>query len=135
MPQILVGVQRLSNCKICFERTFSGGFHLHCLTSSLQILIVMLTIFIRSCLTVFNMNRAPGFMRSATRSVYCIVFAVCLFDLVFENGFLSFSVHTMFYMFTATSYIPFYVNVYVIMSCNYLPVYVLCMKKNQHEYS
>lgn len=79
LPQIWVGVQRLSNCKIFLNELFCGGLHLHCLTLSLQILIVMLSMLIRSCLTVFPMNRAPGFMRSVTRSVYCIVLAVHLF--------------------------------------------------------
>lgn len=43
-----------------FNELFFGGFHLHCLTLSLQTLIVMLSMLIRSCLTVFPMNRAPG---------------------------------------------------------------------------
>lgn len=61
IPQIWVGVQRLSNCTLFFfYELFFGGFHLHCLTLSLQILIVMLSMLIRSCLTVFPMNRAPG---------------------------------------------------------------------------
>lgn len=43
-----------------FNELFFGGFHLHCLTLSLQTLIFMLSMLIRSCLTVFPMNRAPG---------------------------------------------------------------------------
>lgn len=101
IPQIWVGVQRLSNCKNFLNELFCGGLHLHCLTLSLQTLIVMLTVLIRSCLTVFPMNRAPGFMRSVTRSVYCIVLAVHLFDLVFWQGiYLPF---LYMYMFTATT--------------------------------
>lgn len=45
----------------CFlNELFCGGLHLHCLTLSLQTLIFMLSMLIRSCLTVFPMNRAPG---------------------------------------------------------------------------
>lgn len=60
LPQIWVGVQRLSNCKIFLNELFCGGLHLHWLTLRLQTLIVMLSMLIRSCLTVFPMNRAPG---------------------------------------------------------------------------
>lgn len=60
LPQIWVGVQRLSNCKKILNELFCGGLHLHCLTLRLQTLIVMLSMLIRSCLTVFPMNRAPG---------------------------------------------------------------------------
>lgn len=46
--------------KKILNEIFCGGLHLHCLTLSLQTLIVMLSMLIRSCSTVFPMNRAPG---------------------------------------------------------------------------